>query len=300
MKNSTKTILAAIDASETSRSVFKEALVLASTIRARVVIVAVTPNYEGNMHRFCIEDPENELDEPFQGILKEAFDYADSIGLKLKTVHRRGKPCDEILSVATQESASLIVLGGKRKLQVERMLLGRIMAEIVANSNCDVLVIPEDSEIRFTNILVDVTDSGRSSAGELRAFDIAESYGSHIHGLYSIDIPADRSLRYGVAKEAEGKATQALKAFTSRGELRGLSATCSINFNTPEHCLASYAKDRKIDLIVLSAQHDQSVFEMFGGSTIERLASMSPCPILAVKGKRGEEGENVPPFFSAD
>ena len=297
MKHSTKTILAAIDNSEASRSVFKETLVLASTLRARVVIVAVTPNYEGNMNRFCIEDAQKKFDEPFQKILEEAFDYANSLGLSLKTVHRKGKPSDEILEVALEESVSLIVLGGKRKLQFERMLLGRILAEIVTNSRCDVLVIPEGSEIRFSNILVDVAESEQGILGEIRAFDIAESYGSQVHGLYSVDIPAERSLRYGVAREAEEKATAALEAFSSRAELRGISVINSMDYNIPEHCLANYAKARHMDLIVLGVRTEQAFIEIFGGSTIERLVSISSCPILAVKNGERQGRTSVAAFF---
>jgi hypothetical protein len=78
-----KTILAAMNNSKENRSLFKEALALASSMRARVVLVSVTPEYEGNMNRFFLNDAGRQLKAPFEEILMEAEEYATSLGLSM-------------------------------------------------------------------------------------------------------------------------------------------------------------------------------------------------------------------------
>jgi nucleotide-binding universal stress UspA family protein len=278
-----KTIVAGVDTSEMSRLVFREALVLASTMRAEVIVVSVTPQYEGNMNRMCIKDSEKQFNENFHQILEEAIEYAESLGLNLKTIHRTGKPSDEILAIAQEKQASLIVLGCAKRHQVERMLLGRTTAEIIDNSHCDILLLPENSEIRFSDILVGINKSFASDEAERRAFDVARSYGSKLHGVHAIDIPSDRSLRYGVARDAENEAFNILNNFVARSEAIGIPVTTATCWNTPDKGLATYAKEQGINLIILGSDDKSSFLEMLGGSVVERLASLTSCPVLIAK-----------------
>ncbi len=277
-----KTIVAAVDTSQISRVVFKEALVLATNLRAKVFLVAVVPNYEGNMNRFCIDDAERELTEPFRQFLDQAVEYAESLGLELHTLYRKGKPGREIVAVAREVNASLILLGSSRRHHVERMLSGRILADVITYSPCDVLLLPDETEMRFTSLLVGVSGSEASLGAEAGAFDIASSYGSQVHGLSCIDLPAERSLRYEHKYEAEAKARKLLQAFVNRGQSRDVSVHSAVRWDLPEKSLVEYAREHDIDLIIIGSHRDLSFFEVIGGSVSERLASITPCPVLVV------------------
>jgi nucleotide-binding universal stress UspA family protein len=284
-----KTIVVAVDTTDVSQAMFKEALVLASSLRARVVLVSVTPEYEGNMNRFFIKDAELQLKEPFERILEDASNYAQSLGLEMKTVRRHGKPSEEIIEVAQQEKAALILLGSSKRLQLERMMLGRTIAEIIHDGPCDVLLIPKESEIRFNKVLVEINDFPKRPEAGMRAFDVANSYYSEIHAVYVIDIAPDKSLRYGVQREAEKKANAVMKEYSTLGESQGLHVFTEIGHNMPERCLVKYAQKHDIHLIVLSSNEDAGVFEMLWGTLVERVASKAVCPILVAKKKK--EGE---------
>jgi nucleotide-binding universal stress UspA family protein len=290
-----KTLVAAVDTSAVSLSMFKEALVLASSLRAGIILVSVTPEYEGNMNRFFIKDADRQLSEPFLKILAEATDYTSSLGLKMTTIHRYGKPCDEIVAVAKEERASFIVLGSPKRLQVERMLLGRTIAEIIVSGPCDVLLIPEGSEIRFNKVMVGINGGSASNEAGQRAFEVAAGYNSEIHALYVVDIEADRALRYGVLRDAEQKAAEILKEYAAEGKSLGISVITEIRWNNPAKCLVDYAQKKEIDLIILGSKEDSAMFEMFWGSVVERVASQAACPILvAKKRKSGEEERFIP------
>jgi len=278
-----KTILAAMNNSQENRSLFKEALALASSMRARVVVVSVTPEYEGNMNRFFMSDAEQQFKAPFEEILREAYEYATSLGLSMETIHRIGKPYEQICTVAYEVKADLILLGCAKRMQVERLLLGRTTIEVINNSPCDVLLIPEDAELRFGKILAGIDGSAASTEAGLLAIAVAKSYGSEIHALYVTNIPTDRSLRYGVTRAAEQQGWKILREFVAQGKEQDVSVITAIRGNIPEECLAAYAQENNIDLIILGSQANSMGLDMFFGSVIERIVSLTLCPILVAK-----------------
>jgi nucleotide-binding universal stress UspA family protein len=274
-----KTILAAVDSSERSQAVYKETLVLATSLQAKVVILSVTPDYEGNMNRWKVAG--QEMTQPFLDILREAEEYAESLGLELQTVHKHGHPWQEILKTAWEHNASLIIMGCSKRYQFERLLLGRTASEVVNRSHCDVLFLPEHSEIRFNNILVGLSDTENNEKAVRRSFDIASSYGGKVHGIHSIFLPADRSLRYGVASDAEQKATRILDKFNTIAlEYENVASSSSFCWDSEEKCLYKYCTENDIDLVIFGAPSDTSILNILSASLIEKFSSLSDCPIL--------------------
>ena len=159
-----ESILVAVDISRVSQSAFKQALALASSMRAKLVVVGVTPRYEGNMNRLKIADANEQLSEPFRKSLEDAASYAASLGLEIQTVHRIGEPSAEIVRVAEEEGVDLIVLGNEKRSKMEQVLLGGIRSKIVDGSPCDVMLVPEMSEIRFGKILVGINGTPAGNA----------------------------------------------------------------------------------------------------------------------------------------
>lgn len=281
-----KTILAAVDNSVENHSLFKEALALASSMRARVVVVSVTPQYDGNMNRFFLNDAEQQFKAPLEKVLKEADEYATSLGLSMETIHRIGKPDEQICAVAYEVNADLVLLGCTKRMQVERLLLGRTTAEVIINSPCDVLLIPQDGELRFDRILVGIDNSIASEEAGLRAIDLATSYGSEVHALNVTNISTDRLLRYGVMREAKKKGCKLLKDFVDQAKEYEISVITAVRENMPAESLVAYANEKKIHLIILGSHTKAIGFDLFCGSVVERLVSLTPCPVLVTKKRK--------------
>ncbi len=68
---------------------------------------------------------------------KEIGDYCDT---KIKKVVREGMPAEEILKVAEEEGAELIILGNKRKKGISRLISGNFTDEVQKLSKVPVLV----------------------------------------------------------------------------------------------------------------------------------------------------------------
>jgi nucleotide-binding universal stress UspA family protein len=86
-------------------------------------------------------DHKNRLDKKADDVLafyeKEISDYCQA---KIKTVTREGVPADEILKVAEEEDAELIILGKGRKRGLSRFISGNITEDIQKSSKVPVLV----------------------------------------------------------------------------------------------------------------------------------------------------------------
>lgn len=281
--HSIKNILAAMDNSKENRSLFKEALALASSMRAKVTVTSVTPRYEGNMNRVFLNDVERQLEMPLKTVLDEAEEYAASLGLQMSTIHRVGKPSEEISAIAHETNADLILLGCKKRLQVERMLLGRTIIEVICNGPSDVMLLPEDKEVSFERILVGINGSAESLEAGVRALELASSYGGEVHAVYATDLSTDRLLRYGAMREAEQKGWSILQEFISHAKEYDAPLITAVRGNLPETCLVEYAREKKINLIILGAPKEHWGLEMFFGSVIERITSLAQCPILIAK-----------------
>lgn len=62
-------------------------------------------------------------------------------GFQIREALRLGKPADEILTVAKQDEADLIVTGAKGLGAIRRVLLGSVSTRVVQHAHCGVLVV---------------------------------------------------------------------------------------------------------------------------------------------------------------
>lgn len=289
MAGSVSTVLVAIDPVSPVKNSVREALRLTSSMGAELTALSVAPRYEGDLNRLTLKNTDSQLRQPFQQCLQEAADFAASCSMVIKTVLRHGDPADEIVNWAEKTGAEFIVIGSPKRSNMERVFLSRTTAGIISLSPCDVLIIPEDATIDFSRILVCINGSKHSLEAAQRALDLAMSYGSTVHMLTVVDIPLDKSLRYGVLKEARRKALTTLQGLAEQGRKLEVKVVTELRDGTPYKNIVTYAEENDIQLTVLGSYSRTALERMFFGSIVERVAALSTCPTLIVKklGKRG-------------
>ena len=283
MSDTVKTILVAIDPSPASQSAFRQALRLAASMQAKLVAVSITPRYEGNMNRWKISDANEQMSLPFKNCLEDAVKTSESLGQSVRTVHRVGDPVEEIVALAEEEGAGLLLMGYHRRSYLKRVFLGQTAAKIIGLSPCDVLLIPENGEVNFASILVGLDGSKYSMEAGQRALDLALSYGGEVHALTVLDVPVDRSLLYGVLDQARHKNFTALQILAAQGEKLGVSVTTELREGSPYENIVKYSEEKKIQLIILGAYGRTALARILMGSVVERVAALSLLPTLVVK-----------------
>lgn len=291
MSNTIKTILVAIVPTPTGQSTFRQAVRLAASMRAKLVAISIAPRDEGNMHRWKINDGDDEMGKAFQNCLQDAEKVAASHGQSVRTVYRIGDPCEEIVNLAEEEGAGLLIIGSPKRSFVERVLLGGMGAKIVGLSPCNVLIVPENAEVNFARILVGIDGSRHSMEAGQFALELALSYGGEVHALAVLDVPVERSLLYGVLAEAERKNSSALETVTGQGKKLGVPVVTKLGDGSPYVTIMKYSEEQHMDLIVLGSYGRTALTKFLLGSVVERVAALSPLPILVVTklGRRGVE-----------
>jgi len=289
MPESTKTILVAVDPSSVGQAAFQQALRLALFLKAELVAVSVTPRYEGNMHRWKIRNAEEQLSQPFLHCLEEVRQAAAAQGQTVRTLHVVGDPVDEIVRAAEEENAGLVIMGYPKRSRLERVLLGGTTAKVIGCSPCDVLMIPENSTVNFSRILVGIDGSRYSMEAGQRALDLALAFGGEVHALTVLDIPLERSFLYGVLEEARQKSFPPLQTLSGQGERLGVRVSTAILHGAPYNAIVQYGEQHEMDLIVLGTYGRTALGNLLIGSVVERVASISTLPTLVVK-QLGENG----------
>jgi len=283
MSTSIASILVALDPGSASRAALQQALRLALFVKAQLIVVSVTPRYEGNMHRWKISNADEQLSEPFQRCLEEARQAAAEKGQAVRTIHTVGDPVEEIVQIAEKEQVGLVLMGYPKRSRLEQVLLGRTTAKVIGCSPCDVLMVPEHAEINFSRILVGIDGSRYSMEAGQRALELALAFGGEVHALTVLDIPVERGFLYGVLDEARRKSFPPLQTLAGQGERLGVRVVTEICEGSPYETIVHYSEQKKIELIVLGTYGRTALGKMLMGSVVERVTSLSALPTLVVK-----------------
>jgi len=143
-------IVVAIDGSPQSDKAAEEAVRLASVsgerFRSTVYAVFVLPPSQESMVIDYLPDDAGALKRPaLQETKRRIFSVvekaAGDAGIDLETLTLFGDPADEILRVAEEKSADVIVIGSTGKGRLRRALHGSTSAKVMHHSRCSVYVV---------------------------------------------------------------------------------------------------------------------------------------------------------------
>lgn len=143
-----KSIVIGTDGSETARRAVANAVALAESLSAKLLVVSV---YEAvsdvrlrQERRDLPEDQEwvfNRRDDVL-AMLEETASEARSAGVPdVETFARQGDPADAILDVAEEQRADLIMVGNRGMTGKRRFLLGSVPNKISHSAPCSVLIV---------------------------------------------------------------------------------------------------------------------------------------------------------------
>lgn len=142
-------IVAAVDGSEVSLAAFDWALDLAALFSAEIIVVTVsdrrTINEEGVYPAFLSDRKVRELIEEYneqdRGVFKDIKTKSQQRGVKVRTVVLYGLPSQEIVELAAEESADLIVMGSHGKKEEFYHEFSSTSERVLKKASCPVLMV---------------------------------------------------------------------------------------------------------------------------------------------------------------
>ncbi len=142
-------IVVATGGSEWSDYAFRYALDLAVEYRADevVVVYVVPPTAKVTVDPMGMvvlpPTPEAAPSDTGQQVLARAEAEAQARGVRCRTVLRQGPVADEIVKVAAEDRADILVVGSRGLTGIRRLLLGSISNEVAVKAACPVLIVKQ-------------------------------------------------------------------------------------------------------------------------------------------------------------
>lgn len=125
------------------------------------------------------------------------------------------------------------------------------------------------------------------------AMDLARKQSASLHFLHIIDIPADwitivskaETTLYADITKKVNDHQQQLSQLVSEARSEGIDAQKHLLYNQDYKGILAYARDQKVDMIVMGSHGASGFREWLIGSNAQRVVRDSEVPVLVVKGE---------------
>lgn len=146
------------------------------------------------------------------------------------------------------------------------------------------------TRLGIQHILVPVDFSEHSKNALKYAIPYAVQFKARLDLLYVVEptiYPADFSFGQvgfpNIEEELRKRGSEELNGLV-KNEIKGkVSAVASVRTGKPFYEISEYARENKIDLIIIATHGHSGVEHMLFGSTVEKVVRKAPCPVLVVR-----------------
>jgi len=151
----------------------------------------------------------------------------------------------------------------------------------------------EVSVTPYKQLLVPVDFSAASLQALAAARALAKTNGAELHLLHSVDDVAWRYLGYPLDALAQVQtavttsANEQLRELAIREQRDGLAVETTLVVSArPASAIVEYAREHRIDLIVMGTHGRGAMLRMMIGSVAEQVVRTAPCPVMVVRESR--------------
>lgn len=306
-------ILVPLDGSPLAEGILPEVAELARRHGAEILLLRVAL-----AHTF----PGVDATEAQVHVVEEAETYLAGVerrlaaeGIPVSSAVRYGHAADEILDHAQARRADLIAMCTHGRTGLLRILLGSVAEAVLRGSPVPVLLLrakgmaPAWAEARLDrviapaplqqvervspairHILCPVDFSAHSDRAMEYAGDLARRFQADLTVLHVVYDPLDitcshiphpplEQLREEMIREAERVLERRV-----RRRLRLLPRTkTAVAAGPPFRQIIRYARDHRVDLVVMGTQGLTGLDRLIMGSTAERVVRTAPCPVVSIR-----------------
>ena len=287
-------VLLATDGSKDAQAAvaFLKALPLRSESTLRLQIVVTLPSFALDV--LPTREFERSAREASQTVLDEARAVLAGRGFAIETDVAAGDPKAEIVRIAEEWRADLLVLGARGLSGIARFLLGSVSLAVAHHVRCPVLV---------------VKGRPRKLGSVLVAMDGSEDSFRAVRFLQSLPLPRQTKvrllsvvepLRYPASAPSalRGQLARMIKELESerRGQLEKVLEQAAGQFDDkitrvtrstpsgdPASVITASAASYDADLIVVGARGHGGMTRLLLGSVSEKVLRHARCPVLIVK-----------------
>ena len=288
-------VLVATDGSREAELAATTAVALAKSTDSELHVVHVGP-FMPMLFSTMEEEParmareaRKTLDDAVGGIEAAGGDVA---GAHLKV----GGAPEEIVALAEEIGAGLIVMGNRGRGGVRRALMGSVSDSVVRHAHCPVLVVRANPIVFPAKILVATDGSKEAELASSSAADLSGGTASELHVVYVGHMPPvyyespgaltlDPDLQVRMQERAEEEARSRLDEQVQRvREAGGEVAGAHARIGRPDAEIVGLAEELGAGLIVLGSRGLGPLRSALIGSVSHSVVQHARCPVLVVRG----------------
>jgi len=280
-------ILCATDFSAHSQSVLAHAAVIARRYRSKLHVVHVIPT---DVYRSVPAEVMGEALKQTKGYVQDAM--RNQLALEFlqrvpnEAVVREGSVTSELLKLADELKAALLVIGTRAHHGLERLLEGSVAEEVFRQAPCPVLVVPpaagEQSGIPIRTVLFPTSFSENSLRAAPYAFSLARRHRARLILLH-------------VSLEGTSSSEEDLVRLRAAGEerLRALlpakggpsnEPSFYVEFGPVAERIVRVAVENRADLVVLGIATARAAAAHLAEGDAYKIVGAAPCPVLTIRG----------------
>jgi len=298
-----KVVLLATDGSRESTRAARIAVTLAEKLGTELHLVHVGPMPEEYIvPRLSIPEPEfwnmirERAEEEAKPKLNEQVQKIREAGGEVSEAHVRvGLPDAEIVELAEELGAGLVVLGSRGLGPLKRALMGSVSDSVVRHAHCPVLVVRGDGRERCYlpgRILLATDGSEEADAATRAAVEIANATGSELHVLFALFIDETLPYPHPYARErwetsveqAKHRAREFVGEQAERIEAEGGNvARAHLAFGTPDQEIVKLGEELDAGIIVVGSRSLGGVRRALLGSVSGSVVRHAHGPVLVVR-----------------
>jgi nucleotide-binding universal stress UspA family protein len=296
-------ILLATDGSKDAELATNAAIELANTTGSELHVVYVG-DFVPSPHAY----PEDKLGHIVErvtrrahSVLGERIALIAAAGGGVSGDHVRvGRPAEEIVALAEEIGAGLIVMGSRGLGRVRRALMGSISDSVVRHAHCPVLVIrggeSEGPVLLSKKMLLATVGSEDAALAARTAAGLAQKMGSELHVVYVRPriVPhrpgyylGPEAVEDAERKEREGLEREAQRLLDAQAEeVRGAGgsvARAHLRVGRPDEEIVDLAEELGVGLIVMGSRGQEGVRRALLGSVSDSVVRHAHCPVLVVR-----------------
>jgi len=295
MDTSFETILCATDFSKFSKPVVAYAAKLARRLDARLVIFHAISYPRNPLHGTAAPRKSGEPYGPEKRAQERIERLMQGCPANWQAVIRHGAPVDEIHKYVTRHATSLVVAASYGLPAWKRLLLGTVVEQLARSLPVPVLVvspgsrIASEDDIAIDNILV-CCDLKKHDAPLFDfALPFSQAFDAGMHFVHAVAAPLDTDVIDPTAGPYE-EVQQVLQEQLSERLIHHLpedvrnrpAITTAVLPGIAAELITAYAREKRIDLIIVGVLKRSVLKKVLIGSTTETLLRRAPCAILTV------------------
>ncbi len=298
MRINIRNILCATDFSRFSNLAISHALSLAGEFNAKLYVCHVVDLTTVGMYGeafLAFEEQETRITARAHKELRAVMEDQHT---EWEPLVVSGHPANEILRLAEEKQVDLVVSATRGRSGLKRFIIGSVTGRLMRTLSCPLLVVQSIEEapdvpiaqpFKMSRILVGCDFSEDSDLAFQHGVSLAQEFQAELHLVHVIEPSVYKDLLKPAPSVVEklretlrDSLSEKLESMVPDEVFKWCTLKTTLLAGHPHEELIKYARLNKIDLIVLGIRGHGGVETLIIGSTTDRAASRSPCPVLCV------------------